>query len=326
MKQKRYLYKNEITGEFKEVDPEIIARVSPRTNWIEIPEGAEFFVLWEGEKNTFYKDKFNLVTTEGNSFWENCWWKGENNIKENGGKLVWCEEVFEGLFEEKLTQKEIDEAVNESLLDECYQINQTTTNLKDFKVGDPVVIIEHNDTEDLGFELGAIGVVRSVRKSFVDTYHIKIKGVEGIYKDGCIAFQDRHLKPFGCELEDLKHPESQLKSVGVDISEYAHLNTEGTKKTEKKPIKSDGGSSDYYKREIPELMLNRWKKEGVIEAKDVMKLFLGNDYNFSNSFKAHCRVQSLREGVGKEGVDEKYDLRKAWFFSEDAYNDYLERG
>ena len=91
-----------------------------------------------------------------------------------------------------------------------------------------------------------------------------------------------------------------------------------------KLIKSDGGSSDYYKREIPKLMLERWNKEGFIEAKDVMKLFLGNDYNFCNSFKAHCRVQSLRDGVGKYGASEKYDLRKAWFFCEDSYKNYLE--
>ena len=92
----------------------------------------------------------------------------------------------------------------------------------------------------------------------------------------------------------------------------------------KKLIKSDGGSSDYYKRKIPEGMLERWNEDGFIEAKDVMKLFLGNDYNFCNSFKAHCRVQSLRDGVGKYGASEKYDLRKAWFFCEDSYNNYLE--
>ena len=92
----------------------------------------------------------------------------------------------------------------------------------------------------------------------------------------------------------------------------------------KAQIKSDGGSSSYYTRTIPEGMLERFNKDGIIEAKDVMKLFLGNDYNFCNSFKAHCRVQSLREGVGKEGADEKYDLRKAWFFAQDAHDFYLE--
>ena len=98
----------------------------------------------------------------------------------------------------------------------------------------------------------------------------------------------------------------------------------GTTMVENAPIKSDGGSSSYYTRTIPEGMLDRFNKDGVIEAKDVMKLFLGNDYNFCNSFKAHCRVQSLREGVGKEGADEKYDLRKAWFFAQDAHDFYLE--
>lgn len=95
--------------------------------------------------------------------------------------------------------------------------------------------------------------------------------------------------------------------------------------TTNKPITSDGGSSDYYKQPIPKGMLERWTAEGVIEAKDVMKLFLNNDYNFSNSFKAHCRVVSLRNGVGKEGASEAYDLRKGWFFAEDAYKDHLER-
>ena len=94
---------------------------------------------------------------------------------------------------------------------------------------------------------------------------------------------------------------------------------------EQKPITSDGGSSDYYKQPIPKGMLERWTAEGIIEAKDIMKLFLNNDYNFSNSFKAHCRVVSLRNGVGKEGASESYDLRKGWFFAEDAYKDHLER-
>lgn len=132
-------------------------------------------------------------------------------------------------------------------------------------------------------------------------------------------------------LSDIRHLEDYVQDSRVEIiweRKDAIEDNELVKSEDslRKPVKSDGGSSSYYKREIPKLMMERWKKEGVIEAKDVMKLFLGNDYNFCNSFKAHCRVQSLREGVGKEGASEKYDLRKAWFFSEDAYNDYLERG
>lgn len=88
-------------------------------------------------------------------------------------------------------------------------------------------------------------------------------------------------------------------------------------------VVSDGGSSSYYQKEIPKHMLDRWNQTGVIEAKDVMRLFLNNDFNMSNVFKAHCRVIDLRNGRGKSGADEKYDLKKAVFFAEDELQDYL---
>ena len=91
----------------------------------------------------------------------------------------------------------------------------------------------------------------------------------------------------------------------------------------KSPIKSDGGSSSYYAKKIPPQMLDDFNSKGVIEAKDVMRLFLGNDFNMSNVFKAYCRVVSLRNGEGKEGVTELYDLNKAVFFAQDELDNYL---
>ena len=91
----------------------------------------------------------------------------------------------------------------------------------------------------------------------------------------------------------------------------------------KTPIKSDGGSSGYYAKKIPPQMLDDFNSKGVIEAKDVMRLFLGNDFNMSNVFKAYCRVISLRNGEGKEGVTELYDLNKAVFFAQDELDNYL---
>jgi hypothetical protein len=90
-------------------------------------------------------------------------------------------------------------------------------------------------------------------------------------------------------------------------------------------VVSDGGSSEYYQKIIPKHMLDRWNETGKIEAKDVMRLFLNNDFNMSNVFKAHCRVIDLRNGRGKLGADEKYDLKKAVFFSEDELQNYLGR-
>ena len=93
---------------------------------------------------------------------------------------------------------------------------------------------------------------------------------------------------------------------------------------ENSPIKSDGGSSSYYAQQIPKGMLERFNTTGVIEAKDVIRLFLGNDFNMGNIFKAYCRVISLRNGKGKAGIDEQYDLTKAKYFTEDELNYYLE--
>ena len=89
-------------------------------------------------------------------------------------------------------------------------------------------------------------------------------------------------------------------------------------------IVSDGGSSSYYTQQIPKGMLERFNTTGTIEAKDVIRLFLGNDFNMGNIFKAYCRIISLRNGKGKAGIDEQYDLTKAKFFAEDELNYYLE--
>lgn len=103
-------------------------------------------------------------------------------------------------------------------------------------------------------------------------------------------------------------------------------NTTENNPTENTPIKSDGGSSSYYVQQIPKGMLERFNATGTIEAKDVIRLFLGNDFNMGNIFKAYCRVTSLRQGKGKAGIDEQYDLTKAKYFTEDELNYYLENG
>ena len=71
-------------------------------------------------------------------------------------------------------------------------------------------------------------------------------------------------------------------------------------------------------------MLERFNTTGTIEAKDVIRLFLGNDFNMGNIFKAYCRIISLRNGKGKAGIDEQYDLTKVKYFAEDELNHYLE--
>jgi len=66
-----------------------------------------------------------------------------------------------------------------------------------FRVGDKVQVIKDNCTkwwftvEDQYIS----GVVVQVNpKEKEDRYYVKIKGFEGIYDDGCFAFNDEHLK------------------------------------------------------------------------------------------------------------------------------------
>ena len=66
-----------------------------------------------------------------------------------------------------------------------------------FKVGDKVQVIKDNCTKEwFTVEDQYIdGVVVQVNpKEKEDRYYVKIKGFEGIYDDGCFAFNDEHLK------------------------------------------------------------------------------------------------------------------------------------
>ena len=121
----------------------------------------------------------------------------------------------------------------------------------------------------------------------------------------------------------LKRPSYQLNlELVVDSGEVCNNTTSPYERSG--AIKSDGGSSGYYSKNIPQAMLERFNSTGNMEVKDVIRLFLGNDFNMSNVFKAYCRVISLRQGQGKHGVDEKYDLTKAVYFAQDELDNYLE--
>ena len=178
--------------------------------------------------------------------------------------------------------------------------NKTTKSesvvVRKFKVGDTVKVV---DTEQISqwtkdIEVGYVGVVVDVNVNVEDTpYKVRL--------DKCYCdwwFTDKCI---------------ELVRDDTNIIE-----------NESSPIKSDGGSSSYYAQQIPKGMLERFNTTGTIEAKDVIRLFLGNDFNMGNIFKAYCRITSLRQGKGKAGIDEQYDLTKAKFFTEDELNYYLE--
>ena len=188
----------------------------------------------------------------------------------------------------------VDDVAN--TVDTTNDINDNTKTKPKFKVGDKVMVVntDYISTYDVGVRVGDIG---TVIESWVDKYLVKFEGTgydcDWWFTDKCI---------------ELVYDDA--------VVEY--------NPTEKTHIVSDGGSSSYYAQQIPKGMLERFNTTGIIEAKDVIRLFLGNDFNMGNIFKAYCRVISLRNGKGKAGVDEEYDLTKAKYFTEDELNYYLE--
>ena len=123
----------------------------------------------------------------------------------------------------------------------------------------------------------------------------------------------------------VKYDDSNVGDNGWFTDKCVELvNDDNTIENENSQIVSDGGSSSYYTQQIPKGMLERFNTTGTIEAKDVIRLFLGNDFNMGNIFKAYCRIISLRNGKGKAGIDEQYDLTKVKYFAEDELNHYLE--
>ena len=75
--------------------------------------------------------------------------------------------------------------------------------------------------------------------------------------------------------------------------------------TEATKIKSDGGSSDYYKLEI---------NGNLVEVEDVIYAMVGGDFILGNILKACRRIYLDSKGQGKEGIDMQYDANKIKYF------------
>lgn len=83
------------------------------------------------------------------------------------------------------------------------------------------------------------------------------------------------------------------------------------------PVKSDGGSSDYYKLTVT-------NKDGdtlECELGDIIRCVFGDNFSIGNIVKACRRVYLKMSGNGgKDGVSVEYDCKKIkWFADEVAF-------
>lgn len=79
-------------------------------------------------------------------------------------------------------------------------------------------------------------------------------------------------------------------------------------------VKSDGGSSDYYKLKIKR---SSDGQEFDCEMGDVIYSVFGGDFDLGNIVKACRRMYLDSQGAGKDGIDAEYDGKKIEWFTKD---------
>lgn len=74
-------------------------------------------------------------------------------------------------------------------------------------------------------------------------------------------------------------------------------------------IKSNGGSSSYYDIQLPEYLIEQIRDRGYLKTEELIEV-LGSDFDLGNIIKCAVRINSLKNGVGKEGNSVEYDANK----------------
>ena len=151
-----------------------------------------------------------------------------------------------------------------------------------FKIGDEIVCIDiENNCADKHLEVGK-------------EYTVSLEG------DGTLV------------LEGVPH--EWMVSRFVLASEYNKVEAvkEGYAQEVVKPIKSDGGSSEYYKLTVVRASDGA---EFVCEVGDVIAALVGDNFQLGNVVKGARRMWCDAQGKGKDGIDMSYDRNKIHYFS-----------
>lgn len=106
---------------------------------------------------------------------------------------------------------------------------------------------------------------------------------------------------YGVVVVEDDQPSAKLNDiVSVSVAEAA-------------PIKSDGGSSAYYQKQIIRLV------DGAVfecQTGDIIRSMVANDFDGGNILKALDRIFQNIQGKGKDGVSIEYDCNKIIYFAE----------
>tara|TARA_R110002012_G_scaffold49804_5_gene128915 strand:- start:26698 stop:27753 length:1056 start_codon:yes stop_codon:yes gene_type:complete len=107
--------------------------------------------------------------------------------------------------------------------------------------------------------------------------------------------------------KDIEQQESSKGEVEVSSADASVC-------IDKEGITSDGGKSEYYKIVLPQWLLDRQQEEGYIMLEDLAEVMYGNDFNYTNVFKAQKRMYEMQRGMGKKGNTLEYDATKVKYY------------
>ncbi len=125
----------------------------------------------------------------------------------------------------------------------------------------------------------------------------------------CFTHEEKEHYVLISHIKDKKEKLIQLKDFLISISPVAVV-------TKTEAVKSTGGSSNYYKVELPQWLLDKQKENGYIMLEDLAEVMYGNDFNFTNVMKAQKRMYELTQGGGKEGNTLEYDANKVKYYTD----------
>ncbi len=106
-----------------------------------------------------------------------------------------------------------------------------------------------------------------------------------------------------------------LKDLGWVDKEVVAEETEEELTDEPIKVKSDGGKSSYYNIDTPQWFVDK-VVSGELMVEDLTEVVFGNDFNYTNVFKAMKRVYEAEKGCGKEGNDINYDIKKMHYYTD----------
>ena len=130
--------------------------------------------------------------------------------------------------------------------------------------------------------------------------------------EGTVCFAKEHFRDsdgLWWDYADNSWNESRYTQLEISNAEDYEPNPYLITDNESGAIKSDGGSSSYYDIPLPDWLINLIVERRYIKTEELIEV-LGGDFDEANILKCLVRINSLRNGKGKEGNTVDYDCNK----------------